>query len=72
MLVIAEADHVSICFLSHQSAESDDGSDAGEEEEDGGCDALDVDSVFEVAQEVAVTVLHVLYEATEYPTTETG
>lgn len=62
-------DHVTVRLLAHQSSEGDDGSYAGEEEEDGRRNALRVQSVFEVAQIETVAALNVLNQSAEYSRT---
>ena len=64
---VANTDHMSAGLLSHQPAERDDRRDAGEEEEDGGRQALHVDSVPQHAEihPRVVAVLHVVDHASE-------
>ena len=65
--MVPRTDHVSVRLLSHQTTESHDRSDAGEEQEDGRRQALRVKPVDDVRQIELGTVFDVIDQSAEQP-----
>ena len=59
--------HVPVRGGAHHAAEGDDWRDAGEVQEDDGRETLHMERVFEVAEEVRITSLHVVDQTAEEP-----
>jgi len=64
---VRETYHVTVCLLTHETSECNDGRDAGEEEKDDGRQTLHVDTVSQHAgvHPRVVAVLHVFHHSSE-------